>query len=857
MATTETGRRSEGLVWIVAVVVLLIAAAVFAVHTRNLHPLSRPHLPWWALALGFAACERAVVHLHFRRSAHSFTLADIPMVLGLIFAGGPALLIGALLGSIVPWLMDRHLPPLKIVFNLAQLALATCVALTITHALTGSVHTISPALWLIVLLSVEAGALVSVALISLAITLSEGQLTKGMLRQMFGMDLVLTVTNTALALAAATIILKQSEAVPLMLIPAGLAYLAYRAYLDEHQRRERLEFLYEATRTLTRASDVVAGLDDLLVRAQDAFRVERAELLLFSSDASMPLRLSAPKADDTNAYTPVDPGLVSALADLLNPDSPAIILERPNRSAALERYLQELDVRVAMVAPLPGDREAIGAIVLADRVGVARTFDQADVTLLGAFATNMSVALQFDRVEQAVWRLHELQERLEQHASHDPLTGLANRARFTAQLRAALDRQGGAVTVLVVDLDDFSQVNDTLGLEAGDEVLTSVAERLRGCVLNGDLVARLDGDEFGVLLRDTDDPEKAGIAVAVRLGKAVAGSDAAARRHVALKASIGIAAGRAGYDRADEVLGAADIAMHQAKRTGRGGHAVYEPGMQGAALERHSLRSDLERALDKAQLVVEFQPMVSLTDGRVIAAEALVRWQRSYGRVLAASDFLSLAIEAGLMPAIGDVVLAEACRQGRDWLGAGSGGDSLRVHINLSAVELADDRLPDRITQQLERTGLPPELLVLEVTEGSILSDLDAVALRLKRLRECGVRLAVDDFGAGTARLGYLRSLPLDLVKISRGFVDRAPGNPPDAAFLRTTKELCDALELQIVGTGIETDEQLALLRSFGYELGQGFLLGRPGTARSTLVGGYRAQTEPAGWLKRLSDITP
>ena len=857
MPKTDTGRRSERLVWAVAGAVLLVAAAVFVFHARDLHPLSRPHLPWWALAVGFAVCERAVVHLHFRRSAHSFTLADIPMVLGLIFAGGPTLLIAALLGSLVPWLLDRRLPPLKMAFNLAQLALATCVAQTITHALTGSVHTVSPVLWLIVLLSVEAGALVSVALISVAIRLSEGQLPKGMLAQMFGMDLVLTVTNTTLALAAATIIRTQSEAVPLMLVPTGLAYLAYRAYLDEHQRRERLEFLYEATRTLTQATDVVAALDDLLLRAKDAFRVERAELLLFSSDASLPLRLSAPKADDTNAYAPVDPGLVCALADLIDPDSPAIILERPCPSPALERYLHELDVRVAIVAPLPGDGEAIGAIVLADRVGVARTFDWADVTLLGAFATNMSVALQFDRVEQAVWQLRELQERLEHHASHDPLTGLANRARFTAQLRAALDRHGGAVAVLVVDLDDFSQVNDALGLGAGDEVLASLAERLRGCVLSRDLVARLDGDEFGLLLRDSDDPEQAGVAVADRLGEAIAASDAPGGRHLALKASIGIAVGRAGYDRADEVLGAADMAMHQVKRTGRGGHAVYEPGMQGAAVERHNLRSDLERALDKAQLVVEFQPIVSLTDGRVIAAEALVRWQRSYGRVLAASEFLSLAIEAGLMSTIGDVVLAEACRQGRDWLGAGSGGGSLRVHFNLSATELADDGLPDRITQQLERTGLPPELLVLEVTEGVILSDLDAIAPRLRRLRECGVRLSIDDFGSGTSRLSYLRSLPLDLVKISRGFVERAPRSTTDAAFLRTTKELCDALELQIVGTGIETDEQLDLLRSFGYELGQGFLLGRPGTARSTLVGGYRAPTEPASWLRRLSDVTP
>jgi diguanylate cyclase (GGDEF)-like protein len=839
MSDRSQRRSSQAAIWGLVVVVLGVAAAAYRLHVESLHALATPHLPWWSLALGFAAGEAAVVDLHFRRSAHSFPFVAVPLVLGLIFANAPTLLAGALLGSSAAWIVDRRRPPIKIAFNVAQLALAICVAETIVHALSGVVHTITPTLWLVVFLAVQAAALTTVALISAAITLSDGPPARGMLREMFGFDLVLTVITTALALLAAVIIRTQAQAAPLLLVLAAMLYLASRAFLNERRRSERLAFLYDATKTLSEAPDVTAALGEVLDRSREAFRVELAELVLFSSGDKVPLQISSVPTRPNETMVPIDTGIAEDLRAVAGRDGSAVILEPPCESIRLDVYLRRRGITSAVVALLPGDERVAGVLMLANRVGLVDGFDADDLKLLGALATNTGAAFRSDRLEHAVWQLHELHAQLEREASQDRVTGLANRAVFVTRVKDALAHETDAAAVLVIDIDDFKAVNDRFGQMIGDDVLVAIADRLRACVLPGDVIARLGGDEFGVLLRDVADPTAAGTAVAQRVIRALEAPLPVAGARLAIRASVGVAAARAGYEGPDEVMRNADLAMDRAKHAGKGQQVVFEPWMRSAAIERHNLRGDLERAIERAQLTVEYQPIVSLSDRRLVAVEALVRWKRQYGTVLSASEFVPIAREDGLIVAVGEFVLGAACRQARDSLGTGPLGGDVRVHVNLSDVELEDAGLVGRVAQVLEQSGLPPSLLVFEITEGAALRDAERSSSQLAALREHGVGLALDGFGMGSSSLAYLCHLPFGLVKLARPITDGLTRSKRDVALVRTVKELCDTKELDVVAVGVETDEQLELLRSLGIGLGQGFLLGRPGAGASISTGAY------------------
>ena len=820
--------RSLSPVWALTAVVAVGTALLYVADVRSLGALRHPHLPWWGLALGFAVGERAVVHLHFRQSAHSFSLGDMPLVFGLIFASAPTLLLGGLAGIAATLLLDRRLPAVKVAFNLAQFALAACVGEVIVHAIAGGAHGIGPLVWLAVFLAVEATALLTVALIGGAISLSEGRMPRGMLGQMFSMDLAVTVTNTSLALVAAIIVDSDARAVPLILIPAVTVFLAYRAYLAERQRHERLEFLYEATRTLSRSPEVVLALEGLLTRSLEAFRVEMAEIVLFSVDGQPPLRTSLTASGEKEVMVPLDRGIAEDLRELVQAEGAASMLTAPFGSERVRRFMEERGVTHAVLAMLPGDDRIVGTLMLANRVGVVRSFDAEDLKLFEALANNTSVALQFDRLEQSVWQLRELQEQLQHQAFHDPLTDLANRSLFVNQVKDSLARDQGQIAVLFIDLDDFKTVNDTLGHAVGDELLMAIARRLRGCVLPTDVLARLGGDEFAILLQQVGDAADAGQAVADRIVHALNQPVAAGDKRIPVNVSIGIATGRPGIEHADEVIRNADVAMYHAKRLGKGRAALFELGMRAAVLERHGLKTDLEKAIERDEFAVEYQPIVSLSDQDIVAYEALVRWHRYDGGPVLPSEFIPLAEETGLIMALGQFVLMESCREARRWLDDDAFDHDVAVHVNVSAIELEDPDLVPRVAEVLRQTNLPPRLLVLEVTESAVLRDAIRGTTTLSELQQIGVRLALDDFGTGYSSLSYLRTLPLDMLKVARPFIESITHGPQEASFLRMIKELGETLGLQVVAEGIETAEQLRLVQTLGCELGQGFLLGRP-----------------------------
>ena len=422
-----------------------------------------------------------------------------------------------------------------------------------------------------------------------------------------------------------------------------------------------------------------------------------------------------------------------------------------------------------------------------------------------------------------------LEAQLTRQAFHDALTGLPNRALFTDRVSHALKRRGRqhrGVVVLFVDLDDFKAINDSLGHQAGDRVLQEVGERLRTTVRPGDTVARLGGDEFAFLLEDVSDPadaEEVADRVAISLGAplAVGGVE------VALRASVGIAVAE-DSDTAADLLRDADTAMYTAKARGGGSHERFVPAMREAAISRFELGTDLRRAIDRQEFVLHYQPVVDLRLGRILGFEALVRWQHPTRGLLSPAGFIPAAEATGLIVPIGRWVLEEACRQAHAWQLATLTEPPLTMSANLSARELREPGLIEGVADILERTGVDPATIVLEITETSMVEDADGAIATLQALKALGVRLAIDDFGTGYSSLSYLRRLPVDVLKLDRSFVVPSGRGDRESALVDAVFRLGRSLGLVTIAEGIEDAEQRDRLISLGCRVGQGYLFARP-----------------------------
>ncbi len=422
-----------------------------------------------------------------------------------------------------------------------------------------------------------------------------------------------------------------------------------------------------------------------------------------------------------------------------------------------------------------------------------------------------------------------LAEQLRHQALHDSLTDLANRALLQDRLEhalARLDRHGGLLAVLLLDLDAFKTVNDTLGHQVGDQLLALVAERLRTAVRPSDTVARLGGDEFVVLVEDASDPADA-LAATQRLLGALAAPISVASRDIQVRVSVGIAVGGPGAQPGDLVRDA-DVAMYQAKADGGSGLRVFDPSMRAAAVDRAELEADLRQALDRDQFRLRYQPIVELQSGRVTGLEALVRWQHPTRGLLAPCSFIPLAEETGQLVAIGAWVLHQACQQTRSWQAAIPGYQQLGISVNLSAVQLTQPHLAAEVAQTLAATGLEARHLTLELTESLLIADVDTIAISLAELDALGVRLAIDDFGTGYSSLSYLRRLPVDSLKIDKAFIDEVASSPDAAALTHAIINLATTFGLASVAEGIERLDQLQRLRELGCQHGQGYYFAKP-----------------------------
>jgi diguanylate cyclase (GGDEF)-like protein/PAS domain S-box-containing protein len=421
-----------------------------------------------------------------------------------------------------------------------------------------------------------------------------------------------------------------------------------------------------------------------------------------------------------------------------------------------------------------------------------------------------------------------LEEELRRQAFHDSLTGLANRALFADRLEHALARThrfGQPIAVLFIDLDDFKTVNDSLGHGEGDHLLIAVAERLAGAIRTGDTIARMGGDEFAVLIEDPAEAE-APIAVAQRLLAALEAPFQRGAKELFVHASVGVAASTSKRQTADDLLRDADVSMYTAKTNGKNRVEVFVPSMHEAALARLALKGDLERALERGEFGLVYQPIMNLETRRIAGVEALLRWHHSQRGTVGPTDFIPVAEETGLIVPLGRWVLQEACRQAKAWDDETS--KRLTMSVNVSARQIQEPGFVHEVTQVLAATGLAPERLTLELTESVLMQDVEATATTLDSLKRLGIRLAIDDFGTGYSSLSYLRRFPIDELKIDRSFVASMNTGPDQSALVRSILRLGETLHLETVAEGIEQADQLAELQTLGAGLGQGYYFAKP-----------------------------
>jgi len=418
-------------------------------------------------------------------------------------------------------------------------------------------------------------------------------------------------------------------------------------------------------------------------------------------------------------------------------------------------------------------------------------------------------------------------------AYHDTLTGLPNRLLLNDRLSVAIaqaHRNRSRIALALLDLDGFKRVNDGYGHAVGDELLRRIGHRIRELLRKADTVARMGGDEFTLLLEDLRRPEDAAI-LARKVLEALAQPYTLAGKELYVTASVGISLYPRDGKGADELVSNADAAMYQAKDEGRNGYHFYTPELTTAALQRVHLESDLRRALCRGELVVHYQPQVELGSGRLVGAEALVRWRHPEQGLIAPDRFVHLAEDTGLIIEVGEQVLRAACSQATEWIDGGVPIE--RVAVNVSAQQVQRSDFVATVRDVLADTGLPARRLELEVTESFIMGQAEAGIRVLHELREMGVRLAVDDFGTGYSSLGYLKRLPIHMLKIDRSFVGDLDGDTEDLAIAKAIIALGRTLGLAVIAEGVEHARQAGVLRAEGCHFGQGFLFGRPvdGTA--------------------------
>jgi diguanylate cyclase (GGDEF)-like protein len=748
-----------------------------------LHAWSWPGLELPVLFyVAFVVAERAQAHVEIRRQTFSLSLIEIPLLLGVFLLPAGWLLVSRLLAgaTILVW---RRTASVKARFNLALWALEPTLAVICVHALSGGA-TQGPRAWIAGAVTLLVVDVVDSFAVIAAMSVMQSRVQDEQVRMLLPATALSGAVNGTIGLIALVLVEADTRSLALLTALGVILVVSYKAYsglLRRHANLDRLAQFTEAVATADAEPTSLARA--VLDGARAALRAEFASLCLGDPESGY-RRFSVREGRPSVCTEFVEPGETPAAP----PDG--------------------------IVVPLVGKGAPLGTLEVAERFGDIGSFDADDVRFLQALAAHAAVALD----HQA------LLDQLRYEATHDSLTGLANRSQFTREATARLDlavRRKTSVAVLLMDLDRFKEVNDTLGHHAGDELLQIVGRRLLDGAPSGALVARLGGDEFAVLLDEScGDPGH----VANTLQRALSVPVPVGDFSLDASASIGIARFPEHGCDAEMLVQRADIAMYAAKQSGVPCQQ-YADGLDHSSPRRLALVSDLRQAVEANELSLHYQPKLSLGDRRVLGVEALVRWDHpTYGMVMP-DEFIPIAEHSGLIGRLTRLVIDGAIKQLAEWHGRGW---QLEMAVNLSPRTLLDATLADYVGETLLKYHVSPAWLTLELTETTVMTDPERTLPLLNRLHDAGIRISIDDFGTGYSSLAYLRRLPVDEVKIDKSFIRSVGTDADDCAIVRTILELIKSLQLVAVAEGIEDELTRDVLTAMGCHSAQGYLWSRP-----------------------------
>ncbi|MDP9240344.1 MAG: EAL domain-containing protein [Actinomycetota bacterium] len=746
-----------------------------------------------AITVLFFAAESSQIHIEVQRQSWSVSLSELPFVLGLFLLPPLWLLLGRVVAAAFVFGLRRTTLP-KAIFNLGLFAAEVAGAALLFQALHAGLG-LRARDWLIAYVTMLLVTVFAAVAVTVGITVQQGRMAASELARTLPVVGLAAVLNTTLALLSLLVIHVNRAALLLLAGLVAVVAAGYRAYQRLQRQHADLGQLFAFTQSVGTAESDAAVLAQLLAEAPDLMQAEQSILL----------------------GPPGAAGSVPQVPEL--PRGP-VVIPRGTRDPVLRSWLDATGLRDAMLVPLHDGEQTVGVLQLGNRIGAMSTFTHEDLRLLQTLIAHAEALRSKNRLVQL--RRHE--------AHHDGLTGLANREllllRINEILAGGLGPAPGSTAhavIVLIDLDRFREVNDTLGHQVGNVLLSQVGARLQAATPADAMVARLGGDEFAVLLLGDIDAATA-MELAGELVASVAQPFEVEGAVLDISASAGVALIPDDGDVAAAVLQHADIAMYAAKRTVVR-VARYNSDEDRRSVARLALAGELRRAIDTDQLVVYYQPQLELKSATFVGFEALVRWQHPTRGLLAPDDFVPIAEQVGLIGPLTSAVLRQALRTCRTWLPTHPG---VGVAVNLSARGLLEPTLTATVARLLADTGVDPRLLTLEITETTVMSDFDAALAALHELHALGLRLSIDDFGTGYSSLSYLARLPVHEVKIDRSFVSAMEDSADAVAIVRTVIELCHTLRLNVVAEGVEGVGSLAALTEMNCDTAQGYLLGRP-----------------------------